>query len=152
MSALTLTASGPLRWNHDPDAVDVPLPTFDLFAPIGTAYQSSGAKAVVWLELSDAPTFSTAGYFARVELNIDWFQRVNCAPAGFARLLGDARARAGGLRRRLHAPAVELAWAVRWRVAVRVDPWRARHGGARRQPEHGARRRARGLPFDHAQR
>ncbi len=88
LSAATLTASGPLRWNFDPDLADVPIPTFEIFAPIGSAYDDQGLTLTqnrVWLEFSDAPDFTGGTFFERTPVIVDALERINCAPPGFAR-------------------------------------------------------------------
>ena len=78
MSAASITAGGPLEWNGGPP------PTFELFAPTGSRFENSGGKSIVYLELSETASFTSV---VRTQaLQVDWFSRVNCAPAGFARL------------------------------------------------------------------
>lgn len=99
ISLTTLVASGPLRWNDDPDDASAPIPTFDVYAPVGLSYEQAGGPGQsllrVHLEFSDQADFSTGAFFERVPITIGYslapaggvpLGRVNCAPPGFARV------------------------------------------------------------------
>jgi hypothetical protein len=76
MSAAAITAGGPLEWSGGAQ------PTFAVFAPFGTRYQTAGSSSqIVYLELSAAPSFAQQ---QREQLTIDATLRTNCAPSGFA--------------------------------------------------------------------
>jgi MYXO-CTERM domain-containing protein len=92
LSGLSLTLSGPLRWDEDPDDPDAQLPVFDAFAPPGSACNRAllppgiPPLGLTWLELSDNPTFNgQSGFFSRTQFLNDQAARINCAPVGFFR-------------------------------------------------------------------
>ncbi len=92
LSSLSLTLSGPLNWDDDPDDPGAQMPVFDGFAPPGSAYNNTflppGAppQTLTWLELSDNPGFNgQTGFFGRTQLLSDPMARLNCAPNGFFR-------------------------------------------------------------------